>query len=138
MIRWLLTAFFTSILLSCSVVCYMATYILRTCLSICLYLCWPHTFATKINRIYKQKFSDVSKGTSPILSPRTWSSDILNRRGKNLHQFVQKIGKNKKKKNNRCCKALCVNIQTQKFTKIFKSTCILITFIQPKHVLNWF
>ena len=72
--------------------------------------------------------SDVSKETSPILDPQTLTSDILNRRGKNLCHFVRKMGKEKKKKNNRYCKALCVNIQTQKFTIIFENICILVIF----------
>ena len=42
--------------------------------------------------------SDVSKEPSPILDPQTLTSDILNRRGKNLCHFVQKMGKEKKRK----------------------------------------
>ena len=78
----------------------------------------------------------MSKETSPFLDPQTSTSNILNRRGKSVRQFVQKIGK--KKKNPWCCKALWVNIQTQKFTEIFENICILKTFNQPEQFLNYF
>ena len=66
-----MSAFFTSRLLSCSVACHIASCILRVCFSVCLCLSWPETFWKKINRIYKQGFSGVSKETSPILA-RYW------------------------------------------------------------------
>ena len=118
--------FSTAALLSC----------LRACLSVCLCLSWSHTFWTKINRIYKREFSGVSSDTSPIFDPRTSTSNLLNKRDENLHQFVQKMGEKNENKNNRCCKVLYVNRQTQNLAKGFENICILITSIQPQHFLN--
>ena len=139
MIHWVLTALFASILLSCSAARYIAACILGTCFCVCLYLSWPHAFQKRLfNRIYKREFSCVSKGTNPIFDPRDSASNILNRRWITLHYFVQRVGKRKKKKDNRCCKALYLNTQAQKLAKVFENICILITFIQPKYFLNWF
>ena len=93
-----MTAFFTSIVLSCSVARYIAACILHMCLSACLCLSWLYTFLTKTNRIYKREFSGVSKEASPILDPRTSTSNKLNRRGKNLRQPVQKWMRKRKRK----------------------------------------
>ena len=108
----LLTAFFTSVLLSCLVACYIAVCILRDCLSVCLCLSWAHAFSTKINGIYNWGFSGVSKETITMLDSRTSTSNIMNRRGKNLCQVVQKMSEKNKNNNkkNRCCKALCINM----------------------------
>ena len=76
------TAFFTSIMMSCSAARYIAVSILRACLSVCLYLSWLRTFWTKINRIYNQEFLGFSQEISPILDSRTSTGNILNRRGK--------------------------------------------------------
>ena len=76
------------------------------CVFECLCLSWPHSFSTKINRICKREFSSVSKETSPTLDPLVSTSNILNRRIKNLCQFVQKMGEKKKKKNNRFYKGV--------------------------------
>ena len=93
---------------------------------------------TKINRICKRECSGVFKETSLVLDPRTSTSNILNRHGKYLQPVRSKYGKKNKNKNNRCCKALCVNMQAQKFAKIFKNCFTAMTFIQPEHFLNQF
>ena len=54
----------------------------------------------------------------------------MNRHEKKFRQFVQKMDKKNKNKNNSYCKALCVNTQTQKFAKIFETISILIKFIE--------
>ena len=90
-------------------------------------------FWTKFSRIYKREFLGVSMEVNPILDPRTWTSNILNRRGKNIHQYVQKTDKQNKNKNNKCCKMLCVDTQTKKIAKISENICILLTFTQPEH-----
>ena len=105
------------------------------CVLECLCLSWSHAFWTENNKIYKREFSSVSKETSPILGSRTSTSNILNKRGKNLRQFIQEMGE-KKNWNHRCCTALYVNTQTWKFAKIFENTFILIRFIKPEHFLN--
>ena len=71
---------------------------MRSCLSICLYLRWLHVFWTKINRIYKQEFLVVSKETTPILDPRITTSNILNRRGENLHSLPKNWVREKNRK----------------------------------------
>ena len=129
MIRWLLASFFTFILLFCSVARYLAACILREYLSVCSCLSCTQAFWIKINRIDKQKFSGVARKTSLIFHLRISTNNILNRRGKKLHQFFRKMDEKKKKKSNRCSKALCVNTQTQKLAKIFGNIYILITFI---------
>ena len=58
------------------------------------------------------KHSGVFKETSPILDPRTLTSNIVNRHGK---YFTSSSN----------------NTQIQKFAKIFEINSILITFIQP-------
>ena len=133
--RWLLTAFFTSILLSCSVNCYVAKCILRVCLSVYLCLNWASTFCTKTNWIYKREFSGVSKERSPIMDLRTSTINMLNRGGENLPQFVQKMNKKmNKNKVARCCKALTRKLRNS--PRYFKNICSLIKFIQPEHFLN--
>ena len=89
-----------------------------------------------INRIYEREFSGLFKETNRILGLRTSTNNILNRRGKNLPQFVQKMDEKNKNKNNRCCKASCVNTQMHSFAKIFENIFILITFIRLEHFLN--
>ena len=51
---------------------------------------WPHTFWIKISKIYQRTFSGVSKEASLILDPRASTNNTLNRRGKNIRQFIQK------------------------------------------------
>ena len=68
MICWLLTSFFTSIRLLCSIVArYIASCTLYTCLSACLCFSWSHAFWIRINKTYKQEFSSVCEETSLIL-----------------------------------------------------------------------
>ena len=57
-----------------SVALHIAACILRACLNVYLYLSLPHAFWTNINRIYQREFSGVSKETSSILDPRTWTT----------------------------------------------------------------
>ena len=134
MIPWLLTAFFTFILLSCAVACYIAACVLHACLRVCLCLSCEHAYWTKINRIYKRKFPGVSKKAIPILDIRTSASNILKRRGKKLasssKNWVRKI------KITGVVKYYALPRKRKKFTKIFENICILITFIQPDHFLN--
>ena len=80
-----------------------------SCVSVCVFMFMPHSSWTKIKKIYKWKFSSVSKDTSPISDPRTSNSGILYRRKRNLCQFVRKKGE--KNKNNSCCKASWANTQ---------------------------
>ena len=123
MLRWLLFAICTAT--------YITACILHECLNVCLWWRWPHAFWTKINRIYK--LSDVSKETSPIFHAITLASNIMKRHEKIFAQFIQNMSD--KKKDNRSCKALCVNTQTQKCAKIFKNICIIITSIQTKDII---
>ena len=85
-----------------------------TCVFEYLGLSWPHAFWTKMNRINKREFSDASKKTSPISNPHTLNSNILNRQGRKLHQFVQKMGEKKKNKSTTCCKVLKCYALTRK------------------------
>ena len=135
MIRWLLTGFFSFILLPCEVSCFIAACILRgACLRVCLCLSCEHAYSTKINRIYKREFPGVSKEASPILDTRTSASSMLKRRGKNLasssKKWVRKI------KITVVVKCYALTRKRKKFTKIFENICVLITFIQPEHFLN--
>ena len=127
--RWVLTAFFTSILTSRSVACYIAICILHTWLSVCL---WQLT-EKNLTEIFR-----CVKEASPILDPCTSIRITLNRKDRkdrnNFHQFVQKLGE-KLKKNNRCC-VLCVNTQMQRFTNIFEIIFILITFVNHLYFNN--
>ena len=109
----------TAVLVSC---------LLHSCMHLaCVFkYLFIYAFWTKIDRIYKHKFSGVSNETSPILDSCASTSNTLNRGGKILRQFVQKMVEKNDKKNDRCCKASCVNTQTQKFVKIFENVCILI------------
>ena len=68
------------------------------------------------------EFSGMSKETSSILDPHTSASNIVNRGGKNLRQFVHKIDEKNKNKNNRCCKALFVKTQRQNSQRFFKTS----------------
>ena len=136
--HWLLTAFFTSIVLSSSVARYTAACILSAYLSVCLCLSWPHAFQKIINTIYKSKLSGVPKETIAILESGTANGSKINRCKKELPQFAQKMGEKNKDRNNRCCIVLYFNTQRPKFVKTFRIICILITFIQLGYFLNKF
>ena len=70
MICWLMTSFFTSIRLLCSIVArYIASCPLCECLSVFLCFSWSHAFWIRIDKTYKQKFSSVCEETSLILDP---------------------------------------------------------------------
>ena len=118
MIRWLMTSFFASILLSCSVARYIAAYVLRVCLSFCLCLSWLHAFWKKITRVYERESSVVSKETSswiPALQLATyWREDK-----KKLRQFVRKMGEKKKKQGNiSTSDQRCFNVVGQRWNKV--------------------
>ena len=100
--RWLLTAFLTSIVLSCSVAHYTAAFILSAYLSVYLCLSWPHAFQKIINTIYKWKLSGVSKEIIAILDSSTANGSKINRREQEISQFAQKMGEKNKDRNNRC------------------------------------
>ena len=120
------------------------TFVLLSCLlPNCIHLAWvfeclfmlamDERILITINRVYERESSGTSRETSLILDPRNSTNNILNRRGKKLRQFIRKKDQKKEKKNNRCCKALCVNTQTPKFEKIFGNICTLIRFILLEH-----
>ena len=124
MIRWVLTAFFTSILLSCLVACCIAACILHAFLRFCFSLSWPYAFWTKINGIYEWEFLGVSKEPNPLSNSRTWARSILTRCEKNLRQFIQKWVKKRKRKiiNIVMCYALTLkrkNLQRYLKTSVF-------------------
>ena len=64
------------------------------------------------------------KETSPILEAHTSTSNTVKRRRKNRYQYIQKMGKEKKKRK-------MVGV-----VKVLENICILIKFIQPEHFLN--
>ena len=123
MINWLLTTFFTFILLFCSVARYIAAWILRACLNACFCLSWSNALRAKINRIYKREFSSVSKETSPILDSCSSTSNIPTRRGKNLCQFVQKMGEGKKKKILRVVNRYALTRHAKFYKDFWKQLC---------------
>ena len=129
MMCWLFTVFFTSILLSCSVAHYIAVCILSACLS------WLPRVWTKIDRIYKWEFSDVSKETSPILDSHSSTSNILNRQKKTFDCSSKKWVRKRKRKKVLWSVCYQSNSRTCKF---FETICILIMLIQLKHFLNYF
>ena len=83
----------TAVLLSSSVHSYMHL----GCVFECLCLSWPNAFWTKMNRIYKQKISGMSKEASPILEYHSFTSYIRNIQGKKLRPLVHEVSEKKKK-----------------------------------------
>ena len=63
----------------------------------------------------------MSKEPNPILDSRTSTSNVLNRRGKNLRQFVQGIGQKKEKKIDVVMRyaLACERKNSQRFLKTF-------------------
>ena len=101
-----------------------------TCVFECLFM-----FELAARILDKWEFSGVSEETIPILDSNKSTSNILNRCRINFVSSPKKWMR-KSKKNKRCCKALCVNTQTEKLAKIFENIYILITFVQPEHFLS--
>ena len=114
----MLTTFCISVLLSSSVARYIAAFTL--CMFECLFLF--ELAARILDKNYQNlqlEFSGVSKETSSILDPHTSASSILKRHGRNLRQFVHKMGVKSKSKNKKYCKALCVKKQIQNSKRFF-------------------
>lgn len=99
---------------SFSVARYIAAWVLRAFLSVCLCLSWPQAFWTKINIIYRHKFSVVSKE-----QVQSWILGSLHFIWQHTEQTREKTspvrlinGSEQENKNNMCCKEFCVNTQT--------------------------
>ena len=70
---------------------------MHACLNVCLWWGWSHAFWTKTNRIYKRKFSDVSKETKLILYAQTLvASNIMKTHGKIFAHLIQNMDEKKK------------------------------------------
>ena len=120
MICWLLTTFFTSILLSCSVVCYLAICILRACLSVCLYLSWPPHFRQKLTESTNGNFQ-----VCPRKKIRFWVSTFQLAISwadaeKTFSISSKKWVKKMKKKNNRCGKAFTLTPKRRNSKRFLK------------------
>lgn len=125
--------FHTAVLFSCS---------LHSCkhLALCV---WVFVYVLAGRTLFGQKLTEPANGNFQLClrkQVRSWITalQLATYWTDAKKTFATKMGKEKKKKNNRYCKTLCVNTQAQNIAKIFKNICILTTFIQPEHCLKHF